>query len=299
MNMGEENMKNKGIWLLYPVLVLLLMFSLGVPANAADDPMPLPHNFYGSVMTIDGGPASVGTEVEATCAGVVTTEVNPIITTEEGKYGAPGVTGLKLEVTGYIEDGTPIEFYVNGARAECYDVEAQTSSDTYLFKNGEVTELNLTVGEAADETPPTVMSTTPATGELDVAVGEVVSATFSEDIQEGYGFHTIAISPDAGATGYIDGATLTITHDAFAYETIYTVTIPAEAVEDIAGNPNAEYTWSFTVVTEEEAEFDPYTYDTDEDGEFSKAETLVAVDDYSAGNITKDEVLEVVKLYFS
>ena len=52
-------------------------------------------------------------------------------------------------------------------------------------------------------------------------------------------------------------------------------------------------------VTEEGA-FDPYSYDTDEDGEFSYDETLAALYAYEFGGIiVKSELLAVVKLYFS
>jgi hypothetical protein len=45
--------------------------------------------------------------------------------------------------------------------------------------------------------------------------------------------------------------------------------------------------------------FDPLDYDTDQDGELSKAETLAAINDYFDETITKDQVLQVVILYFS
>lgn len=48
------------------------------------------------------------------------------------------------------------------------------------------------------------------------------------------------------------------------------------------------------------APFDPWTYDTDVPyGELSKAEVLVAINDYFDETIDKDQVLQVVILYFS
>jgi len=100
---------------------------------------------------------------------------------------------------------------------------------------------------AADTTPPTVVSTVPLDADTNVPLDVVVSATFDEDIQQGDNFGSIAISGAAGVSASIDGATLTIAHDNFAYETSYTVTIPAGAVDDLAGNPLAEdKVWSFT-----------------------------------------------------
>ena len=45
-------------------------------------------------------------------------EGNPVTVTEVGRYGRPGGFDPKLVVQGSIEDGTPIELYVNGVRAE-------------------------------------------------------------------------------------------------------------------------------------------------------------------------------------
>ena len=100
---------------------------------------------------------------------------------------------------------------------------------------------------AADVTPPTVLSTVPSADATDVAVATAVTATLSEDIQAGVNFGGIAISGASGVSASIDGVTLTIAHDAFAYETCYTVTIPAGAVKDLAGLSLEEVkVWSFT-----------------------------------------------------
>ena len=48
-------------------------------------------------------------------------EGDPVTVTEVGRYGRPGGFDPKLVVQGSIEDGTPIEFYVNGVRAECVE----------------------------------------------------------------------------------------------------------------------------------------------------------------------------------
>jgi len=106
--------------------------------------MSPPHAFYGTV-EINGRPAGVGVEVEARGEGVLTEiEGNPITVTEAGKYGGPGPVDPKLVVQGEtVEGGTPIEFYVDGTRAECYDPDTGEWVDTYPFVSGEVSELNL------------------------------------------------------------------------------------------------------------------------------------------------------------
>jgi hypothetical protein len=115
-------------------LALAVLLSLGVmPVHAQETP-PLPHAFYGTV-EINGQPAPIGTQVEAGGDNVITgISGNPIITTELGKYGGPGLS-VKLIVPGFIEEGTIISFYINNVLAE----------QTAEWHSGEVTELNLGV----------------------------------------------------------------------------------------------------------------------------------------------------------
>lgn len=269
------------------LLALVLTLSLTTPALAVPQP---PHQFWGQV-TINELQAGEGITVLAKIGEAeYSTKVDA-----DGNYGYDPL----FRVPADDPDTTDIEGASQGDLIDFYVAEVLV--DTYAFGIGGYTELNLTVGEApVDTTPPTVVSTLPLADATSIAIDVVVSATFSEDIQAGTNFGGIAISEATGVSASIDGATLTIAHDAFAYETSYTVTIPAGSVKDSADNLLAEAkVWSFTVVTEEEAEFDPYIYDTNEDGEFSKAETLAAVNDYLADNITKNQALEVVKLYFS
>lgn len=100
-------------------------------------------------------------------------------------------------------------------------------------------------------TPPTVLSTLPSDTATDVAIDVVASATFDEDIQAGTNFGDITISGATGVSASIVGATLTIAHDAFAYGTPYTITIPAGAVDDLDDNPLAlAKVWSFTTLVQ-------------------------------------------------
>jgi len=89
----------------------------------------------------------------------------------------------------------------------------------------------------------------PGVDATDVAVDAVVTATFDEDVLEG-ALGDITITTDTtevtGVLATLNANTITIDHDAFDLDTSYTVTIPAEAVEDLAGNLSTEITWSFT-----------------------------------------------------
>jgi len=140
---------------LLPRLIIALLIcltaipALAIPVTPCSAQPPMPHAFYGSV-TIDGTPAANGTVVEARGTGVLTgIEGNPITATEAGKYGGPGGFDPKLVVQGDITDGTKLTFYVNNVTAQCYDVQAGGEwLDSYPFKSGDITILNLKVGEA-------------------------------------------------------------------------------------------------------------------------------------------------------
>jgi len=143
-----------------------------------------------------------------------------------------------------------------------FNVESTDQNPSYTYTTEGINSVALRVTEADDDsdmmvaqnlitvtppTPPTVVSTSPLDAATNVAVDATVSATFDEDIEEGANFGDIAISGATGVSASIDGATLTIAHDDFDYETSYTVTIPAGAVNDLDGNPLEEAkVWSFT-----------------------------------------------------
>jgi hypothetical protein len=106
-----------------------------------------------------------------------------------------------------------------------------------------------------DATPPTVSSTSPASGATDIAISATVSATFSEAMTAS----TITTSsftlkagttPVSGSVSYNSGThTATFTPSAdLSYSTTYTATL-STAITDAVGNSlTAEYSWSFTTV---------------------------------------------------
>jgi hypothetical protein len=116
-------------------------------------PPPLPHAFFGSV-EINGQPAPVGAVIEARGANVLANiENNPITVTEAGKYGGPTRGEMKLVVQGRLQDDQPLEFYVNGIKAQCAK-PGEPWQDTYPFITGVVTQLNLRVGSAEPSAEP-------------------------------------------------------------------------------------------------------------------------------------------------
>ena len=108
----------------------------------------LPQAFYG-VVTINGLPAPVGTEVEARGTGVETgVQGNPLTVVLAGQYGGPSVFDPKLIVQGAgIPAGSPISFYVNNIQAEVQPAGGGWQN-TYPFSSGAVTELNVRISYA-------------------------------------------------------------------------------------------------------------------------------------------------------
>lgn len=106
---------------------------------------------------------------------------------------------------------------------------------------------------ANDTTAPTVKATDPGGGATGIPVDKVITVTFSEDVVEGNSFGQIALTDAANnpveCNVTLSGNVLTIDPSAnLAYGT-YTVTIPASAVKDLAGNAlEADYTFSFTTL---------------------------------------------------
>jgi hypothetical protein len=157
--------------------ILVAAFA-AIPAYAQQPPMP-PHVFYGSA-AVNGQPAPVGAQVEARGTGIKTTkdnpaiEDNPLTVTVAGQYGGPRARDHQLIVQGEVEDGTPIEFYINGVRAQCA-VPGGPWQASYPYQAGMFTELNLKVGEAS--VPPTSSTATATRKPNSTDSGESVQAT--------------------------------------------------------------------------------------------------------------------------
>ena len=87
-----------------------------------------------------------------------------------------------------------------------------------------------------------VVSLSPANEATDVALDANVQVTFNKDITAG-NLSGIIFSPAVtGVSASVNGAVLSITHDGFAYNTEYTVTIPAGAIVGF----DEVITWKFT-----------------------------------------------------
>jgi len=103
--------------------------------------------------------------------------------------------------------------------------------------------------------PPTVTAVAPANGATNVAIGNALSATFSEAMTPAsISAATFTVTGPGGAavTGTVaySGTVATFTPAAaLAYSTVYTATITTGAT-DLAGTPlAANYVWTFTTIT--------------------------------------------------
>ena len=160
-------MANQSLNLRHATLLIagaVLIAAITATTIHAQQPPPWPQTFYGSV-EVNGQPAAVGAQIEARGAGVkVGIQGNPLSVTVARRYGGPTLAEPKLGVQGNIPAGTPIEFYVDGVKAECARPGGQWQS-SYLFAAGVVTELNLRVGQNATPTA------TPTSTPLPTAIG--------------------------------------------------------------------------------------------------------------------------------
>jgi methionine-rich copper-binding protein CopC len=103
-----------------------------------------------------------------------------------------------------------------------------------------------------DAVAPTVQSTDPADGAVDVVVGKTITVTFSENVQAGSAYASINLKDQTGAdiafAKSITGDVLTIDPTSnLSYSVSYTVYVPANSVKDMADNGiESDYTFSFT-----------------------------------------------------
>jgi hypothetical protein len=140
--MGKQTMNQKRVALLIVGALLVAVFA-AAPVYAEDPPLPQAQQFYGTV-EISGQPARVGTILEARGANVEIGPGNPITTTLVGQYGSKDLSYPKLTVQGDLADGSPIEFYINGFKAECA-VPGGPWQSSFPFEPQAITELNLKV----------------------------------------------------------------------------------------------------------------------------------------------------------
>jgi hypothetical protein len=123
---------------------------------------------------------------------------------------------------------------------------ARTATRVFIREAGNVIQTNENFGAVSicmvfDESLE-VTTLSPADEATNVALDADVTVTFNQDISA-TDLSGITFAPTvSGISASVSGAVLTITHDGFAEETEYTVTIPAGTIEGFG----EAITWSFT-----------------------------------------------------
>ncbi|XZN95821.1 MAG: Ig-like domain-containing protein [Microcoleus sp.] len=168
------------------------------------------------------------------------------------------VSGTQLTINPTADLGQGTDYYVEIANGAIKDI----AGNNYAGITGNST-WNFTTATAADITPPTASSFSPADNATGVAVGANLVVNFSEAIQKGTGnlvikklsdnsvVETIAVT---AANITVAGTQLTINPTAdLGQGTDYYVEIANGAIKDIAGNNYAgitgNSTWNFTTAT--------------------------------------------------
>jgi hypothetical protein len=137
-----------------------------------------------------------------------------------------------------LDGGTQYTITIDG---NCDDLHGNEIGSDYSF--------SFTTTAAADETPPTVIGTTPTDGATGVSPIATITITFSEPMSRSsiYGAIELSPEPDDYDTDW-NGVTLSIDHSPFPQNTTVTVTITTDAT-DLSGNHlAANYVFDFTTL---------------------------------------------------
>ena len=164
--------------------------------------------------------------------------------------------------SGHVPDGIPVTFTTTlgsiNSSASIVNGIAQSTLNGGLVvgvANISATIDNQTVNNSVtvvDTLPPTVKSIDPANNAFINVISKVITVTFSEPVKVGNGYIELKNSSGTAVpfTKTISGNTLTITPTGLLSSGIkYTVIVHTGSVTDLAGNPVALYSSSFTVDT--------------------------------------------------
>ncbi|MGD1047155.1 MAG: Ig-like domain-containing protein [Candidatus Krumholzibacteriaceae bacterium] len=110
---------------------------------------------------------------------------------------------------------------------------------------------SFTTTAAADVTPPTVVSTDPASGETGVNGSQVIEITFSEPMNQENTQNAVSGSPEpADHWTEWDGLTLRLNHSALPQDSLVTITIGTGATDLTGNHLAAPYVFSFRTQTD-------------------------------------------------
>ena len=226
----------------------------GLTAGVANISATIDNQTVNNSVTIDTIPPTVKSIDPANNAFINVTKKVITVT-----FSEPVKTG-----NGYIElknsTGTAIPF-IKTIKGNTLTITPSNLTNgakyTVIIHTGSVTDLAgnpvalYTSSFTVDTIPPTVKSTTPVNNAFINVTKKVITVTFSEPVKTGNGYIELKNSNGTAIpfTKTIKGNTLTITPSNLTNGAKYTAIIHTGSVTDLAGNPVALYTSSFTVDT--------------------------------------------------
>jgi len=191
--------------------------------------------------------------------GPLTASTTPVVTRTQNRV--PGLVNIDFSADGVIlepgryavslqsatnigisYDGPGVQPWTQGG---WHQLDPTTGSMTYVSGGGQGFG-SLGIRMIIDDNPIAVVSTTPADNATDVAIDAQVKVTFNQDVTLGDASGITFTPTVAGVSANVVGSDLIIAHANFAYETVYTVTVPAGAITGYA----LPITWSFTTIAQ-------------------------------------------------
>jgi methionine-rich copper-binding protein CopC len=217
-----------------------------------------------SVVSSSPADGSTGVPVNTAIAVLFSESIAPASVTVSELYADGGITG-SVSVSGATATYTPdadlppstTVTMTLAAGVEDLAGNATTQATVWSF----------TTGSSADTTPPTVVSTEPASSQADVELDATISVVFSEPLDAAtVDASSFTISPGSGTVA-VSGSSATLTPDgSLTPGTVYTVTL-STTITDLAGNQMAaEYVWTFTTADDLTAALSWIAPTTEEDG---------------------------------
>jgi hypothetical protein len=198
----------------FALLLALCIVVGGVMPAYADEPPPMPHQFYGTV-SLDGNPVQQGTLVEAFVDDIKQAETT---VDGQGRYGYSPI----FRVSGTA--GATVTFHIGGVEAD----------EDATWESGKVQELDLTIHEGGEPPVQYELTISSTTGGSVTVPGEGVFSYYAgtqvdllAEAETGYGFVNWTADPtgtfgdasDAETTLTMPSQNVTITaHFALVYE---------------------------------------------------------------------------------
>ncbi len=244
---------------------------VGVPAGAVKDMIgnSLTDSCGAYFWTRDDVPPQITSTDPANGATQVPATKQITVSFSEDVLPGPNFSGITLKdqnnnnvpfSIGYLEDGYGFS-YTWIMAVTPLDVLGSQKTYTVNFPAGAVADwspqrnpapaVQFSFTTVKDTVPPVVTTSDPSPGSKEVPLNKVITVNFSEKVAQGSNFAAITLK--TGTTSVLASVSLNATNLTIApsanlnNDTMYTVTVPAGAINDIAGNPLAgAFTFSFT-----------------------------------------------------